>query len=117
MFISDSISIMTVSDTEWSTNEQRIAREVLDKAYMREVSALIGEVRQRSGSISELDEVWKLHDFLSARRHEIDGKYDYRYSVLIFVFARLIEEGWLHLEELEGLAPDKLTKLAALSRM
>jgi hypothetical protein len=58
-----------------------------------------------------------LHDFLSARRHEIDGKYDYRYSVLIFVFAGLVKEGWLNIDELEGLQKDKLTKVAALARM
>jgi Photoprotection regulator fluorescence recovery protein len=108
---------MTVSDTEWSKQEQEIAQKVFEKAYMRETSALIEEVRQRAGAIAELDEIWRLHDFLSARRHDLDGKYDYRYSVLIFVFARLIEEGWLHLEDLEGLDTDKLTKVSALARM
>lgn len=108
---------MTISDIEWSTNEQQIAQDVFEKAYRREISALIEEVRQRAGAIAELDEIWRLHDFLSARRHELDGKYDYRYSVLIFVFSRLIKEGWLHLEELEGLEADKLTKVAALARM
>jgi Photoprotection regulator fluorescence recovery protein len=61
--------------------------------------------------------VWQLHDFLSAKRHDIDGKYDYRYSVLIFVFATLIREGWLHLDELKGLHTDKLTKMAVLAQM
>jgi hypothetical protein len=61
--------------------------------------------------------MWHLHDFLSARRHEVDGKYDYRYSMLIFIFARLVKEGWLHLNELEGLDKSKIAKIAALSRM
>lgn len=108
---------MTVTDTEWSTHEKKIAREVFDKAYMREIAALLEEVRQRAGAIAELEEMWKFHDFLSARRHELDGKYDYRYSDLIFLFARLLKEGWLQLEELEGLDPDKLTKVAVLARI
>ena len=108
---------MTVSDTEWSKAEQEIARSIFEKAYSREVSALIEEVRERAGAIVQLDEVWRFHDFLSARRHELDGKYDYRYSALIFVFARLLKEGWLHLEELDGLEAEKLTKVAALARM
>ncbi|MDZ8056073.1 MAG: hypothetical protein RMX68_021745 [Aulosira sp. ZfuVER01] len=34
-----------------------------------------------------------------------------RYSVLIFVFARLIREGWLSIEELKSLGEDKLSIL------
>jgi hypothetical protein len=108
---------MAVSDIEWSKTEQEIARSVFEKAYSREVSALIEEVRERAIAIAQLDEVWHFHDFLSARRHELDGKYDYRYSALIFVFARLLKEGWLQLDELDGLDADKLTKVAALARM
>jgi Photoprotection regulator fluorescence recovery protein len=108
---------MQSSDVEWSKTEKQVARAAFDLAYQRETNALIQDVRQQTGAIVELDEVWQLHDSLSARRHEIDGKYDYRYSVLIFVFARLVKEGWLHLHELEGLEVDKLTKVAALTRM
>jgi Photoprotection regulator fluorescence recovery protein len=108
---------MTVSDIEWSKKEQELAQKVFKKAYLRETGALIEEVRQRAGAIAELDQIWRLHDFLSARRHDLDGKYDDRYSGLLFVFSRLIKEGWLNLEELEGLDTDKLTKVAALARM
>lgn len=108
---------MQVNDIKWSQTEEKVARAAFDEAYNREIQALIEEVRARSGEIAELDDLWKLHDFLSARRHDIDGKYDYRYSDLIFVFARLVREGWLHLNELDGLEPDKLTKVAALTRM
>lgn len=103
--------------TDWSHTEQEIAQTAFNKAYEREIHALIQEVRERASRIVEVEEVWRLHDSLSARRHDIDGKYDYRYSVLLFVFARLVKEGWLHLNDLEGLAKDKLIKVAALSRM
>lgn len=108
---------MPVSDIEWSEPEKDIAQTAFKRAYGREIDMLIKEVRDKAGAIAELNEVWQLHDFLSAKRHEIDGKYDYRYSVLIFVFATLVREGWLQLNELEGLASDKLTKIAALTRM
>lgn len=106
---------MEVSDIEWSTVEKQVAQEAFKKAYEREINALIQEVCQRASTITQPDDMWQLHNFLSARRHEIDGKYDYRYSVLIFVFAQLVKEGWLQLKELEGLKGDKLTKVAALS--
>jgi hypothetical protein len=109
--------MMQVSDAEWSKSEKNIAQTAFRQAYERETTALIKEVREKAGAIATLDDVWQLHDFLSAKRHEIDGKYDYRYSVLIFVFATLVREGWLHLDELEGMSADKLTKIAALTRM
>ena len=41
-------------------------------------------------------------------RKEMDEKYDYRYSVLPFVFARLICDGWIKPEDLAGLSEEKL---------
>lgn len=108
---------MQVSELIWSETEKEIAQQAFQRAYDRETKALIEYVQQQSQTVAQLDEVWRLHDFLSARRHQIDGKYDYRYSVLLFVFADLMKEGWLHLEDLEGLEKDKLAKISALSRM
>lgn len=106
-----------MSDIQWSKTEKEIAQAAFKKAYEREIEAAIKEVRERANAIVEPGNLWQLHDFLSAKRHALDGKYDYRYTVLVFVFAQLIKEGWLHLNELEGLEPDKLTKVAALTRM
>jgi len=108
---------MQTSDIEWSKSEQKVAQAAFQKAYERENTALLQEVRQKATTIATLEDLWCLHDFLSARRHDLDGKYDYRYSVLIFVFARLVKEGWLQLNELNGLTPEKLTKVAVLARM
>ncbi|MBW4487978.1 MAG: hypothetical protein KME12_09320 [Trichocoleus desertorum ATA4-8-CV12] len=109
--------MVQMSDVEWSHGEKQVAQSAFERAYEREINALIKEVRERASTITKLDDTWLLHDFLSARRHQLDGKYDYKYSVLIFVFAQLVKEGWLHLKELEGLEGDKLTKIAALTRM
>jgi Photoprotection regulator fluorescence recovery protein len=108
---------MSINDEEWSKQEKQIARSAFDLAYARETAALIKLVTDKSSVVTQIDEVWVLHDFLSAKRHDIDGKYDYRYSVLIIVFSRLVNEGWLSLNDLEGLATDKLAKVAALARM
>ncbi len=109
--------IMQVSDNEWSKTEKSVAKTAFERAYEREIGALVTDVRERANQLSELNDLWHLHDFLSARRHEIDGKYDYRYSMLIFVFAGLVKEGWLQLNELEGLHQDKIAKIGALARM
>ncbi len=108
---------MPVSDIEWSKTEQQIAQLAFERAYEREITALIKTVRDRASTIAAREDMWRLHDFLSAKRHEVDGKYDYRYPVLLFVFAELVKEGWLQLDELEGLDKIKLAKIAALARM
>lgn len=108
---------MQVTDTQWSNQEKEVAQAAFEKAYDREINGLIEEVREKAKAIAQLDDMWNLHDFLSARRHDVDGKYDYRYSVLIFVFAQLVKEGWIDINELKGLDEDKLAKIAALTRM
>lgn len=101
----------------WTTTEKDIAQEVFQRAYDREIHALIQDVREKARAIAELDDLWRLHDYLSARRHEIDGKYEYDYSSLLFIFAELVRDGWLQLEELKPLSHDKLAKIAALTKM
>jgi hypothetical protein len=108
---------MQVSDPDWSTIEQQVARAAFDKAQHREMSTLMEAVRESASSINGPDDMWRLHDLLSTKRHEVDGKYDYRYPGLIFVFARLVKEGWLSIDDLDGLAPEKLGKVKVLSRM
>jgi hypothetical protein len=37
--------------------------------------------------------------------------------MLVFVFAQLLKEGWLNLDDLNGLGSDKLSKITALAKM
>jgi len=108
---------MKVNEVSWSDLEQEVAQTAFQKAYEREVNALINEVRDNANKVCKLEDIWSLHNYLSARRHEIDGKYDYNYSVLVFVFATLVKQGWLHLDELNGLDKEKIAKIGSLSRM
>jgi|APDOM4702015248_1054824.scaffolds.fasta_scaffold319113_2 hypothetical protein len=110
-------SVLDQCDAGWTQEEQKVAETAFKTAYEREVAALLQEVRTRADSVTALDEAWSLHDFLSARRFEIDGKYDFNYSELLFVFARLVKDGWLSIQELESLEPTKISKISALARM
>lgn len=111
------VLIMQVSQIQWSETEEKIAKKAIKIAKEREIAALLDEVRQQAIEMTEIDNLWHLHDFLSARRYDIDGKYDYDYPTLVFVFARLLKEKWLHLDELKGLNPEMVSKISALSRM
>jgi hypothetical protein len=108
---------MQSTELEWSETEQQVARSAFDRAYAREISTIIAVVREQSQMMSCATEVWHLHDLLSSKRHELDGKYDYRYPELILVFARLVKDGWLDIKELEGLEVQKVQKISALSRI
>ena len=109
--------MMQTSELQWTVQEQSIAKAAFSKAYKREIEALVQVVREQSSALSSTDDVWRLHDFLSARRHELDGKYDERESALIFVFADLVKDGWLSLDDLQGIDASKLSKISALTRM
>ena len=50
-------------------------------------------------------------DFMTKEIRNIGKTYDYRYSVLLWVFARLIRDEWLNIDELEGLSEDKLSRI------
>lgn len=106
-----------MTTAEWSKSEKTIARRAFDLAYERECAALADEVRRMIDRIASPDDVWEIHDFLRTKRKEFDEKYDYRYSVLIFVFTRLLGEGWLEESELVGLVDDKLAKIQFLAGM
>jgi hypothetical protein len=93
---------------KWSPSEKKAARAAFDLALDRELKAIRQEVEallQKSGDESS---IWRVHDYLSAKRREVDEKYDYRYSVLTLVFSRLVIEGWLTLDDLSGIGAEKI---------
>lgn len=100
----------------WSENEQSIAKQAFERAYSRSIDQLIKAVRARSETLRSPEDAWALHDFLSIERHTIEGRFDFRLDGILFVFASLVKDELLCLEELEGLAPDKLAKIGAMSR-
>ena len=108
---------MPLTETSWSETEKHAADSAFKIAYSRETESLLQQIRQQANSINEVNDLWVLHDYLSARRHDLDGKYDRRYDSLIFVFAQLLKEGWLGINDLQGLSPEKITKISALAKM
>ena len=108
---------MQAIDTDWSELEKQVAEKVFQEAYTRETKALVSEICKKASLVTEIQDIWGLHDYLSAKRHDIDGKYDFDYSALIFVFAKLVKEKWLSLDDLNGIETSKVAKIAALSKM
>jgi len=100
----------------WTDSEQAVARNAFDRAYSRSIDRLVLAIRNRSEQLSNAESVWALHDFLSIERHTIEGRFDFRVEGILFVFASLVKDQLLSLDELDGLDAEKLSKIAAMSR-
>ena len=106
-----------MTNKEWSKQEKEIALRAFNVAYYREQKAILDDIRKRTSEVNDLAELWRLQEYLTEKRIEINEKYDYRYSVLSLVFARLICDGWLQEEDLEGLADEKLDEIRRISSL
>jgi len=104
-------------DWKWSQSEKAIARKVFDSALQAELEATIRQAKERAARIREASDLWKLEDWLSKRRREIDERYDYRYSVLPLVFAGLLRDGLITRGQLDGLQPEKLAAIRVRSEI
>jgi hypothetical protein len=100
-----------MNEISWSKSEKVIARHAFDTAYKRECDAILAKLKEKIAKATEPEHIWQIHDYLTEQRKITNKKYDYRYSVLILVFARLFQEGWLKLTDLEGLAEDKIEEI------
>jgi hypothetical protein len=108
---------MSLTQTKWSTEEIKIAEKVLQQAYQQEINSLINNVRQTIINLTDVEELWQVHDLLSAKRYDLDGKYDPRESMLVFTLAQLLKENLILLEDLKGLETDKIAQISSLSRI
>lgn len=102
-------------DWKWSPAEKTIARKAFNLAFDREIDALILEAKKRTARIGKASELWDLERWLGERRTHLDRDYDYRYSVLPFVFARLLRDDRLSEEDLSGLDRQKLDAIRLLA--
>jgi len=90
-------------DLKWTQSEKKAARAAFESALSRERLAIRRHVDVLLRDTRDGTEIWSIRDYLNEKARELDQKYDFRYSVLITVFARLLAEGWLTMEDLGGL--------------
>lgn len=93
---------------KWSHSQKKAARAGFDLALDRGLTAIRRETEAPLQKSTDHSSIWRVHDYLSAKRSEVTEKYDFRYSVLILVFSRLVAEGWLTLEDLSGIGAEKI---------
>lgn len=98
-------------EMNWSHAEKVIARKAFELALGRELDATIHEAKRRMARVEGPSELWELESWLTERRADIDRRYDYRYSKLPIVFAHLVRDGHLRIEDLDGLGAEKLEQI------
>jgi hypothetical protein len=89
-------------------SEKVIARRAFDIALNRELDSLIEQAKRRASRISTAKELWEMEHWLTECREGISATYDYRYSALPLVFARLLHERILTENDLAGLSQEKI---------
>src|ERR1700730_9253302 len=99
---------MAMHDRKSSASEKKTARRAYEAALQSTLTGIMAEFKAKAAAAATPSEMWAVEDYLHRRRREVDEIFDYRYSQLLLVFARLIREGHLDEARLIGLAEDKL---------
>ena len=101
---------------KWSHAEKQIARKAFELALDREFQSVIQRAKDMASKIEQPADLWELEHYLTQSRRKIDRTFDYRYSVLIDVFGRLIRERRLSEKELQGLGQEKLKSIRCYAK-
>lgn len=96
-----------MDNLKWSESEKKLSRRIFEAALETELNEVMAEFKSKAAAAATPEAMWALEEYLNQKRREINGKYDYRYSQLPFVFARLVCEGRVREEQLSGLSNDK----------
>jgi len=110
-------AVTPMREWKWSPQEKAVARRVFDDALRRELEGTMREAKDRAARITAPSDLWELQEWLGERRRKIDGTFDYRYSVLPRVFARLLRAGQIGDDDLRGLAPGKVDEIRFMARI
>jgi hypothetical protein len=98
----------------WSSSEKKAARAAFDAALEKALARAMAEFKSRAEAAASPSDMWEIESFLRQRRREIDETFDFRYSQLPLVFARLMQSGLLEERELAGLSEEKLEIIRSL---
>jgi len=101
-------------DYSWSPAEKKIARAAFDAALETALARIMAECKAKATALTTPSELWELEDYLRESRRDIDQTFDYRYSQLIQVFARLLYDGHLEEARLAGLGEEKRASIRSV---
>ena len=104
-----------MTEFKWKDSEKKIANRAFEQARTAELDKVIQSFKADAAKIEDADQLWTLIDQMKNRRYQFEQKYDYRYSILVSVLARLLGEQRISIEDLAGLDGDKLAAVTLKS--
>jgi hypothetical protein len=105
------------NDMTWTAAEKKLARRIFEKAFEAECATIVAETKRMIANAKAPSDIWRVHNYLSEQREAVDRIYDYRYSVLIRVFARLLRDGWLTEADFAGLGQEKIDRIKLVATL
>lgn len=106
-----------MSDMAWGTTEKKVARRVFDAALQRELADIMADFKSRAAHASTPDDLWAIQAHLARVQHDIDSKYDYRYSMLEFVLGQLMREQRIQLQDLTGMKAERIARICRIASL
>jgi hypothetical protein len=104
-------------DMRWTDAEKELARRIYNKAYVAECVTIAAEAKRMIANAKAPTDIWRVHDYLSNPRKDVDRAYDYRYSVLPRVFGCLMRDGWLTEADFAGLDREKIDQIKSVAKL
>lgn len=104
-----------MSATDWTSEEEAVARCAFELGKQRSISSLIETLKDQSLKLDTPESIWSLHDFLSTERYQYEGRVEFDFSNILFTLADMIKSGLISFEDLNGLGQLKLSKIKAMS--
>lgn len=104
-----------MSTSDWTTEEQAVARHAFETGKERSIAVLIASLQEQSKILDTPDSIWKLHDFLSTERYQYEGRSDFDVNNILFTLADMIKQNLISYDDLSGLDQMKMSKIKAMS--
>jgi hypothetical protein len=104
-----------MSATDWTSEEQVVARTAFELGKQRSITALITTLQEQSRKLDTPESIWKLHDHLSTERYLFEGRAEFDKSNVLFVLADMIKQRLITMDDLQGLDQTKVSKVKAMS--
>jgi hypothetical protein len=70
-------------ELKWTEAEKKLSRRAFEVALQAELADVLQDFKARAAAVQTPEDMWSIENFLNQRRHELDAKYDYRYSRII----------------------------------
>ena len=104
-----------MSATDWTSEEEAVARHAFALGKQRSVVILIETLKEQSAKLDTPESIWSLHDFLSTERYQYEGRMEFDFSNILFTLADMIKQDLIKYDDLNGLNQLKLSKIKAVS--